>query len=451
MSADPSSHPAGTRTKLEPAVAASADGWDARVRERAATVLGGEATGKADRFLPFLGPAFIAAIAYVDPGNYATDIESGTRYGYQLLWVVLWANLIALFAQGLSAKLGIATGKNLPECIREALPHPLLRIAYWLQAELMAVATDLAEFLGAALGLQILFGIPLGIGAVLTGALSFLMLGLRPKGFRSLELLLTAFVGFIAACYAFELFWIHPSPSACLRGLLVPSLPGTEGAYLAAGILGATVMPHAIYLHSALTQGRIPARRVEEKRKLIRLSFLDVSLAMAIAGLINLAMLAVSAAAFAGSAPAGGNTILQAYRALSPMLGTLAAGAFALSLLASGLSSSAVGTLAGQVIMQGFVGFRIPIWVRRLVTMAPAVLLIALGIDATKILIASQVILSFGIGFALVPLLLFTQSRRRMGPLRNSPGTTIAGWLVCAAVIGLNAFLLARFFGFLSQ
>ncbi len=444
MSNDPSGLRSRTQGDAESGASSSRKGWDAWVRESAGTVLSGEATGRIDRFIPFLGPAFIAAIAYIDPGNYATNIESGTRYGYQLLWVVFWANLIALFAQGLSAKLGIATGKNLPECIRDALPHPFLRIAYWLQAELMAIATDLAEFLGAAIGFQILFGIPLGIGALLTGVLSFLMLGLRPGGFRYLEVLLTAFVGFIAACYAFELFWIHPSPSASLRGLLVPSLPGTEGAYLAAGILGATVMPHAIYLHSALTQGRIPARRIEEKRRLIRLSFLDVTLAMALAGVINLAMLAMSAAAFAGSPSGEGNALLQAYRALSPMLGALAAGAFALSLLASGLSSSAVGTLAGQVIMQGFVGFRIPIWVRRLVTMVPAVLVIASGINTTKILVASQVILSFGIGFALIPLLLFTQSRRWMGPLRNSLGMRIAGWLVCAAVIGLNAFLLVR-------
>ncbi len=445
MSRDPSRLPAGTRWNAESEPSSSAKGWDGWVRERAGAVLTGGDAGRRGRLLPFLGPAFIAAIAYIDPGNYATNIESGSRYGYQLLWVVLWANLIAMFAQGLSAKLGIATGKNLPECIREALPHPLFRIAYWLQAELMAIATDLAEFLGATLGFQLLFGIPLGMGALLTGVLSFLMLGLRPKGFRYLEVLLTAFVAFIALCYAFELFWIHPSPSGSLRGLLVPALPGAEGAYLAAGILGATVMPHAIYLHSALTQRRIEARRIDEKRKLIRLSFLDVSLAMAIAGVINLAMLATSAAAFSGSPAAEGNGILHAYRALSPMLGPLAAGAFALSLLASGLSSSAVGTLAGQIIMQGFVSFAIPIWVRRLITMAPAILVIASGVDTTRILVASQVILSFGIGFAMIPLLLFTQSRRWMGPLRNSLWTGIAGWLVSAAVIGLNAFLLARF------
>ncbi|VVM05591.1 Divalent metal cation transporter MntH [Methylacidimicrobium cyclopophantes] len=420
------------------------EGWDVSVREQAAEVLSGKWAGNVGRFVPFLGPAFIAAVAYIDPGNYATNIESGTRYGYQLLWVVLWSNLIALFAQGLSAKLGIVTGKNLPECIRDLLPHPLLRIAYWLQAELMAIATDLAEFLGAALGFQLLLGIPLSVGALLTGAVSFLILGLRPRGFRYLEVLLTIFVGFIAVCYAFELFWVHPSLSESLHGLLVPSIPSAEAAYLAAGIIGATVMPHAIYLHSALTQRRIPARRLAEKRKLIRLSFLDVSLAMAIAGVINLAMLAVSAAAFAGAPPERGDGITQAYRALSPMLGKLAAGAFALSLLASGLSSSAVGTLSGQVIMQGFVGFAIPIWLRRLVTMAPAILVIALGIDTTKILVASQVLLSFGIGFALVPLLLFTQSSRWMGPLRNSLWTNIAGWLISAAIVGLNAFLLAR-------
>ncbi|MDD4931968.1 MAG: Nramp family divalent metal transporter [Methylacidiphilaceae bacterium] len=445
MSNDPSRRPGGTLWNPKPTEPESTGRWDAWVREDAGAVLSSGSTGKVGRYVPFLGPAFIAAIAYIDPGNYATNIESGTRHGYQLLWVVLWSNLIAMFVQGLSAKLGIVTGKNLPECIRDALPHPLLRFAYWLQAELMAIATDLAEFLGASLGFQLLFGIPLGIGALLTGAISFAILGLRPRGFRYLEVLLTVFVGFIAVCYAFELFWIHPSPSATLHGLLLPSLPGAEGAYLAAGIMGATVMPHAIYLHSALTQRRIPARRLEEKRKLIRLSQIDVSLAMTIAGMINLAMLVMSAAAFAGSPPGEGNSITQAYRALWPLLGQLAAAAFALSLLASGLSSSAVGTLAGQVIMEGFVGFAIPIWVRRLVTMLPAIATIALGIDMTQILVASQVVLSFGIAFALIPLLLFTQSSRWMGPLRNSVWTGIAGWLISAVVIGLNVFLLARF------
>ncbi|MGD9895917.1 MAG: Nramp family divalent metal transporter [Candidatus Methylacidiphilaceae bacterium] len=445
MSNDPSRRTGGALWSRKSQQPASASGWDAWVRESAGAVLSRSSTAKLGRFAPFLGPAFIASIAYIDPGNYATNIESGTRFGYQLLWVVLWSNLIAMFVQGLSAKLGIVTGKNLPECIREALPHPLFRIAYWLQAELMAIATDLAEFLGASLGFQLLFGIPLGIGALLTGVISFLILGLRPQGFRHLEVLLTAVVGFIAACYALELFWIHPSPSASLRGLLVPTLPGAEGAYLAAGIMGATVMPHAIYLHSALTQSRIPARQIGEKRKLIRLSILDVSLAMTIAGIINLAMLAMSAAAFAGSPPGEVSGITQAYRALSPMLGELAAGAFALSLLASGLSSSAVGTLAGQVIMQGFVGFTIPIWVRRLVTIVPAIAAISLGADMSQILVASQVTLSFGIAFALIPLLLFTQSPRWMGPLRNSRWTGVAGWVVSAVIVGLNVFLLARF------
>ncbi|WP_425387104.1 Nramp family divalent metal transporter [Deinococcus apachensis] len=413
---------------------------DARMTARAAEVLGrtSQRRGLA-RIAPFLGPAVIASIAYMDPGNFATNIQGGAQFGYTLLWVILAANLMAMLIQNLSAKLGIATGKNLPEVIRERWPRPLVWL-YWIQAEIVAMATDLAEFLGAALAIHLLTGLPMMWGAAITGVLTFALLGLQRRGFRPLELAILGFVLAIGVAYLVQFLIAHPGIGA-LRGF-VPSFQGTDSVYLAVGIIGATVMPHVIYLHSALTQGRVPTRTDEEKVRLSRLNRLDVLLAMGFAGLINMSMLAVSAATFHGKGIEDAGNLETAYRTLTPLLGPAAAVAFAIALLASGLSSSAVGTMAGQVIMQGFVRFHIPIWLRRTITMLPAFAVILAGLDPTATLVLSQVILSFGVPFALVPLLLFTARRDVMGVLQSRPLVTTLGWLFAAVIIGLNGYLL---------
>ncbi|GMA13825.1 Nramp family divalent metal transporter [Deinococcus metallilatus] len=391
------------------------------------------------RIVPFLGPAVIASIAYMDPGNFATNIQGGAQFGYTLLWVILAANLMAMLIQNLSAKLGIATGKNLPEVIRERWPRPLVWL-YWIQAEVVAMATDLAEFLGAALAIHLLTGLPMFWGAVITAVLTFALLTLQKRGFRPLEIAILGFVLVIGVAYLVQVLIARPGAEA-LRGF-IPSFRGPESVYLAVGIIGATVMPHVIYLHSALTQGRIPTRTDEEKVRLSRLNRIDVLLAMGFAGLINMSMLAVSAATFHGKGVADAGSLETAYRTLTPLLGPAAAVAFAIALLASGLSSSAVGTMAGQVIMQGFVSFGIPIWLRRTITMLPAFAVILAGMDPTSTLVLSQVVLSFGVPFALLPLLLFTAGRDVMGVLTSRPVISGLGWLFAAIIIGLNGYLL---------
>lgn len=391
------------------------------------------------RLLPFLGPAFVASVAYMDPGNFATNIQSGAEFGYLLLWVVLAANLMAMLIQSLSAKLGIATGMSLPEVVRSEF-RPAATWFYWVQAELAAIATDLAEFLGAALGFHLLLGIPLVWGATLAAVATFALLGLQQYGFRPLEAAITALVAVIAGAYVLELFLAHPDPQ--LFSGFVPRLEGRESLLLAVGILGATVMPHVIYLHSSLTQNRIPVQDPKLKRRLVNFSHLDVGLALSIAGFVNMAMLAAAAATFHHSGNVQVADLTTAYQTLTPLLGALASGVFALALLASGLSSTTVGTLAGQVIMQGFVGFTIPLWLRRGVTLLPAFVVIGLGLDPTRVLVISQVVLSFAIPFALIPLLLFTGQRRLMGDLVNSRPVAIAGWTVAAIIIGLNLYLL---------
>lgn len=394
------------------------------------------------RMLPFLGPAVVASVAYVDPGNFATNIQAGAQHGYTLLWVVLWANLAAILVQGLSAKLGIATGRNLPELIRDRFPRKLVWF-YWVQAEIVAMMTDLAEFLGAALALNLLFGLPMGVSVLAAFVIVMAILMLERKGFRPLELVVAALVGVIALGYGLQLAMSHPAIVPILKGTLTPGFGGSPDAvYLAVGILGATVMPHVIYLHSSLTQRRIQVS-AERKKLLMRFAWKDVMLAMGLAGLINMAMLAVAAATFHQQGLAA-DDLSEAYRTLTPMLGAGAATVFALALLASGISSSVVGTMAGQVVMQGLVGFTVPLWVRRLVTSLPAVIVVALGIDPTRTLVFSQVVLSFGIPFALVPLLLFTSDRGLMGDLVNRPGLRRLGWAVTILIAGLNALLLWR-------
>ena len=397
------------------------------------------------RVTPFLGAAFVASVAYMDPGNFATNISGGARYGYLLLWVILLASLMAMLVQTLSSKLGIVTGKNLPEVIRERFPKPLVWF-YWAQAELVAMATDLAEFLGASLAFTLLFGIPLWLGAVLTGVATFALLGLQARGFRPIEIAITAFVVVIAGAYVVQV--VLSRPNLEVLGGFVPRFDGADSLYLAVGIIGATVMPHVIYLKSALTQNRILTSNAGQVRRLLKFNLVDVFMAMGIAMLINMSMLIAAAATFHASGQPI-EELTEAYKTLTPLLGSGAAIAFGVALLASGLSSSAVGTMSGQVIMQGFVGFRIPLWVRRSITMAPAFAVILAGLNPTNTLVLSQVVLSFGIPFALVPLLMFTANREIMGEFVNSTLTTLFGWGIALLIIGLNVYLLLSTFGLL--
>jgi manganese transport protein len=395
---------------------------------------------------PFLGPAFIACVAYMDPGNFATNIAGGAKFGFTLVWVIVASNLMAMLIQTLSAKLGIATGRNLPEVCREQFSRRTT-LGLWIQAELIAMATDLAEFLGAALGLKLLLGIPLFPAAVLTGVITFLILGLQRFGFRPLEAVIAAFVGVIGVCYLGELWLAHPPLGTVAKHAVVPDFQGNESVLLAVGILGATVMPHVIYLHSALTQHRIVPRNDHEARRLYKYTRIDVLIAMAIAGLINMSMLVVAATVFFGSGLTEIESLEGAHRTLEPILGGASSVLFALALTASGLSSSTVGTMSGQVVMQGFIRRRIPLWVRRLVTMIPAFVVIGIGLDPSRTLVISQVVLSFGIPFALIPLVIFTSKREIMGILVNRRVTIAAAGVVALLISGLNVFLLAQTFG----
>jgi manganese transport protein len=397
------------------------------------------------RLLPFLGPAFIAAVAYVDPGNFATNIAGGSKFGYTLVWVIVASNLMAMLIQTLSAKLGIATGRNLAEVCRDEFPRPLT-VGLWLQAEAIAIATDLAEFLGAALGMHLLFGIGLLVSAFVTAIAAFAILGLQRFGFRPLEAVITAIVLAIGLCYVIELFKSRPDFAAVGRHAVVPGFEGRESVLLAVGILGATVMPHVIWLHSALTQDRIVPQDDAQARRLMRFTKIDVVIAMAVAGLINAAMLVMAASTFFRAGRHDVGSLEGAHETLTPLLGGAASAIFAIALLFSGLSSSAVGTLAGQVVMQGFIRRQIPIVVRRAITMAPAFLVIGLGADPSHTLVLSQVILSFGIPFALVPLVWFTSRRDVMGILVNARATTAAAGVVAAIIVALNVFLLTQAF-----
>lgn len=404
--------------------------FESRTAERAAR-------GARKIKLALLGPAFIAAIGYIDPGNFATNIQAGAAYGYKLLWVVVWANIMAMVIQLMSAKLGIATGKNLAEHIRDRFPRPAVWF-YWVQAEIIAMATDLAEFIGAALGFKLLLGISLLQGAVLTGVATFLILMLQSRGQKPLEVVIGGLLLFVAAAYIVELFFSQPKVSELVVGMALPSLPTSDAVFLAAGVLGATIMPHVIYLHSALTQFGASGNKSQRYSS----TKLDVAIAMTIAGFVNLAMMATAAAAFHFSGHSAIAELDQAYLTLTPLLGHAAATVFGLSLVAAGLSSTVVGTLAGQVVMQGFIRFHIPLWVRRLVTMLPSFIVIMVGWDPTRILVMSQVLLSFGIALALVPLLSFTGNREIMGEMVNSRLMQNTGRAIVVLVVALNAYLL---------
>jgi manganese transport protein len=398
------------------------------------------------RLLPFLGPAFIASVAYMDPGNFATNIQGGAQFGYMLLWVVLASNLIAMLIQTLSAKLGIATGMNLAEHCRAHLPGWAVW-GMWVLMEIVAMATDLAEFLGAALGFNLLFGIPLWVAGILTGIATFLILGLERFGFRPLEAVITGMVSVIAVSYLVETILGKPDWGLVAQHAFIPQFNGAESVLLAAGILGATVMPHAIFLHSSLTQGRIVVKDPGMLRRLFHYEVIDVTLAMGLAGLINMAMLMMAASTFFAKGMQSVGTIELAHKTLEPLLGPAASVVFAISLLASGLSSASVGTMAGQVIMQGFLHHQIPVWLRRLVTMVPSLVVIMIGLDPTRTLVISQVFLSFGLPFAVIPLVMFTSSRAVMGPLANARITNVLAVAVAVFVVALNLYLLFQTVG----
>jgi manganese transport protein len=397
------------------------------------------------RILPFLGPAFVACVAYIDPGNFATNIAGGSKFGLTLCWVILASNLMAMLIQTLSAKLGIATGRNLPEVCRAEFSRRT-SLGLWIQAELIAMATDLAEFLGAALGFHLLLGIGLFPAALITGVATFAILGLQRIGLRTFEAVIAAFVATIGVCYLAEVWFSHPALGQVGLHAVTPDFAGSESVLLAVGILGATVMPHVIYLHSALTQNRVVPQNDEEARRLYRYTKVDVMIAMSIAGLINMAMLVVAATVFFDSGLLNVDSLEGAHRTLAPILGGASSTLFALALLASGLSSSTVGTLSGQVVMQGFIDRKIPIFVRRLVTMLPALVVAGIGLDPSRTLVISQVVLSFGIPFALIPLVWFTSRRDLMGPLANRRATTVVATAVAGLICLLNVFLLGQTF-----
>ena len=399
------------------------------------------ARGRLRATLTMLGPAFVAAIAYVDPGNFATNLQGGARYGFLLLWVVLVANLMAMLIQFLSAKLGIVSEHSLPELVRGRYPRAV-SWGMWVQAELMAMSTDIAEFLGAALGLNLLFGVPLLPAGLITAVIAFAILELQTRGFRKFELAITALLGIVFAGFLYETLRIGPPAHDALRGLL-PGLDGTGSVYLAVGIIGATVMPHAIYLHSALTNGRMPVRNENERRRVLRFERLDVIIALGIAGAVNMAMLALAATLFHTPALSGLNSIASAHAELGHLVGGGAAVAFAVALLASGASSSSVGTYAGQVVMGGFINVRIPLLLRRAITMAPALAVLAAGVSPTSALVLSQVVLSFGIPFAVIPLVMLTSRRDVMGEHVNRLPTTILAWSCALVITALNVFLIA--------
>jgi manganese transport protein len=414
------------------------------------TALAGKMALRGDRrglrgMVPFIGPAVVASIAYMDPGNFATNIQAGARHGYMLLWVVLVANLVAMLFQALSARLGIVTGHSLATLCRMHFPRPLV-IAMWLASEVAAMATDLAESIGAAIGISVLFHLPLLAGLLITFAITWGLLTFQSRGFRPIELIISGFVGVISLSYLVELFIAPPAWGQFFYHSVVPQLAGPDSVMLAAGIVGATVMPHAIYLHSAMMTDRVKAGSDRERRRLIGYSNLEVLLALSLAGLVNMAMVAMAATVFhSGHSDVG--EIETAYRTLLPLMGVVAAGAFMLSLLASGLSSSVVGTMAGQVIMQDFVGFRIPMWVRRAVTMVPAVVVVAMGANATEALVMSQILLSLILPVPMIALLVLVRQPDVMARFAIGRGMQVVAAAATGIVLTLNVILLLQSFG----
>jgi manganese transport protein len=431
--------------KSDPAEGGGVRPADIKTVEAAQDIIAGkgEKKGLWARLAPFLGPAFIAAVAYVDPGNFATNIQGGSEFGYMLLWVILGSNLMAMLIQSLSAKLGIASGKNLAELCRDHFPRPVV-YTMWVLMELVAIATDLAEFLGAALGFQLLFHMPLIWGAVLSALATFAGLALERYGFRPIEAIISVLLAVVAFAYVIENVLHVPDFAPLFYHTVVPQFQGSESVLLAAGILGATVMPHVIFLHSGLTQGRIVTKDPTLMKRLFRFELIDVGIAMGVAGFVNGAMLVMAATTFHSQGLTQVGSIEQAYKTLEPLLGSASSWVFAISLLAAGLSSSMVGTMSGQVIMQGFLHWHIPVWIRRVITLAPSFIVVIIGLDPTRTLVLSQVVLSFGLPFAVIPLIMFTRRKDVMGPLVNAKLTTFAASLVAALIVALNIYLLTQ-------
>lgn len=414
---------------------------DEALQEHATSSLTGKTRG-IKSILPFLGPAFIAAVAYIDPGNYATNIAAGSKYGYSLLWVILVSNLMAVLIQTMSAKLGIATGKNLPELCRDQFSKKAT-ILLWIQAELVVMATDLAEFIGAALGLYLIFNIPMIVAALIAAVGSFAILELQRRGIRPLEAIITGMIFIVVIAFGVQIFYAKPEVNPIIAGFFIPKFQGVDSVLLSAGMLGATVMPHAIYLHSALTQKRIVGKNDIERKRIFKFELVDVIIAMIIAGGINASMVIVASALF-HKAGINVEELEVAYLQFDHLLGSTSAILFGVGLLFAGLSSSSVGTMSGDVIMQGYLERRIPLYLRRFITMVPPLAIILLGINPTKALVVSQVILSFGIAFALVPLIMFTSNPKMMKTLVNKTITTATAWVIAILIIALNIFLLVQ-------
>ena len=426
--------------------AADALPGESRIVDAADRALQGHRRG-VRRVFPFLGPAFIAAVAYIDPGNFAVNTAAGSEFGYALLWAIVVANAMAMLVQTISAKVGIATGRNLAELCRERYPRPVV-VLLWVQAELVAMATDLAEFIGAALGINIVFGLPLFVSGLITAVAAFGILGLQSAGFRRLETAIAAMVGVIVVAFAVQVILARPSVGGVAHGTFVPTVPGASALVLAVGIVGATVMPHVIYLHSALMQGRLVGRTESARRKIFRFTLVDVLIALGIAGVVNMAMLAIAASVLHGhgSTPVGDN-LTVASQQFGADLHHHSGLIFGIALLASGISSSSVGTMAGQVVMQGFLQRKIPVFARRAITMAPALVVLAIAVNPARVLVLSQVVLAFGIPFALIPLMMFSRQRELMGSLVNRRATTVAVVAVTAVIVALNVALVVMTLG----
>jgi len=388
----------------------------------------------------YLGPAFIVSVAYIDPGNFATNISGGSAFNYNLIWVILWSNLMAIFLQTTSAKLGIATGSNLPQICSKVFSKKT-NWFFWIIAELSAIATTMAEFLGGALGFYLLFGIPLPVSGILTGIVTFFIIYMQKYGQRIVEIIITILVSVICIAYAVEMFLAKPDWVAIGIHTLVPSLPNGQAVLIAAGMLGATVMPHVIYLHSQLVQCRNIGMSQKEKQRHFRMEKIDIVIAMNIAFIVNAAMVIVSAAVFFNKGITV-DSIEQAHKSLSPLLGTMSSGAFAIALLASGFSSSAVGAMAGETVLDGFVDIKIPSNIKRLITMLPAMIIIGVGVNPMKALIMSQVCLSFALPVAIIPMMIITGRKDLMGIFVNKPIAKVIGWVITAVIISLNTILL---------
>jgi len=391
--------------------------------------------------LAILGPAFVASVAYVDPGNFATNFQGGSEHGYELVWVIVMANLMAILIQYLTAKLGLYSGQSLPEMCREAFPKRA-NIFLWIQAEVIAMATDLAEFTGAAVGLNLVFGVPLFLAGLITAVIAFGILALEQRGYRKFELAIIALLSFVAVGFLVDFFTVGRESYSGIASGLIPRIGGGDTMALVVGIIGATVMPHVVYLHSALQKDRIRPADQDEGRTLLRYNRLDCYIGLGLAGCVNLAMLCIAAALFHHPGLTGVNDLGPVHAHLATLVGGGAALAFGIALIASGLSASSVGTYSGQIVMAGFMNWRIPLFLRRALTMIPSLLILALAVNTTNALVYSQIVLSFGIPFALVPLILLTRKRERLGYMVNTKITSNAMWAVTAVIASLNIYLL---------